>query len=136
MRLLAAREHARSELERKLLARGHTAEAVAEALDSLSGEGLQSDHRYVEALVRSRRERGYGPLRVREELRQRGIDPALVRPWLEQDEAWMQSLREARDKRFGSARPASAAELARQMRFLGRRGFPPEAIRAVLRESV
>jgi len=132
VRLLARREHSRRELERKLAQRGHDAATVAAALDALAGEGLQSDARFAEAYVRSRVERGYGPLRIAAELDERGVAAELTRPLLDDDaEIWLARCREAHARRFAAA-PAGLRERSRQSRFLAARGFTGEQIRRTL----
>lgn len=76
MDLLARREHGRVELTRKLRQRGAEAEMIETALDRLTEEGLLSEARYLESFVSYRARSGYGPLRIREELSQRGLQRA------------------------------------------------------------
>lgn len=132
IRLLARREHSRRELARKLAQRGHAREAIEAALDALAAENLQSDARFAEAYVRSRLERGQGPLRIEAELGERGVAPALYRPLLEAaEEAWLERCREAHARRFDGP-PQDRRERARQTRFLAGRGFTAAQIRRTL----
>ena len=78
MDLLARREHGRVELSRKLQRKGAPAELIESALDRLADEGLLNEGRYLDAYVASRARAGYGPLRIREELAQRGLLKAQV----------------------------------------------------------
>lgn len=135
--LLANREHSTRQLQDKLRARGYAPDEIGPVLKALTREGLLSDARFVEAFVHSRRERGSGPLKIRAELRQRGIeDEALIAAWLdERDPDWLAQAETVREKRFGPALPADYREKARQMRFLQYRGFTPEQIRRVLRDE-
>ena len=48
-------------------------------MDALVRQGLASDERFADAYARKRAEAGYGPVRIRAELRQRGIEGGLVR---------------------------------------------------------
>ena len=131
--LLARREHSRGELRRKLAARDTDAQALEATLERLAAAGLQSDERFAESFLRSRAERGQGPLRIREELRQRGVDDATAAAALAAAEVdWRDLLRAVHRKRFGSAPPADRRELARRARFLAQRGFAAEAIRGLL----
>ena len=102
---------------------------MAPLLDDLAARGLQSDERYAEAYVEQRVRRGYGPMRIRAELRERGIGEALIESWLDDDrELWISRLDAVLASRFGA--PArDQRELARQARFLERRGFPGDLIR-------
>jgi len=124
MDLLARREHSRLELERKLLGKGLAPAAIEQVLRDLSTEGLQSDERFTEAFISSRRQRGSGPIRIAMELQQRGVSEALIECYLdEQDSHWHRAAVKVREKRFGRLPPADFKERARQMRFLQYRGF-------------
>ena len=131
--LLTRREHSRLELSRKLAARGAPSEAVEAVLDRLAARRLQSDARYAESLVTSRLGRGQGPVRIRRELAEQGVETCVV------DEAlaactqdWAAAAREVRRRKFGPAVPGAWKDRARQMRFLEYRGFTSEQIRAAL----
>ena len=120
LRLLARREYAREELCQRLLT-AQFPQAIAErVVEALAAEGLQSDLRFVVALTRRRVGQGYGPYRLRAELRQRGIedrdDP--LGP-----EACHEAMVRAHGKRFGSEPPVSPEDWSRRERFLIRRGF-------------
>jgi len=131
--LLARREHSRAELSRKLAARGAPSEAVEAVLDRLAARKLQSDARYAESLVVSRIGRGQGPVRIRRELAQQGVETAVVDEALDASaEDWAAAAREVRRRKFGSAVPKAWKDRARQMRFLEYRGFTSEQIRAAL----
>lgn len=134
LRLLARREHSAKELRTKLIARGLPAEIVDAAVQGLAEENLQSDARFAEGYTRNRCEQGYGPLRIRAELRERGVDDALID--LNPAEGdWRQRAEAARRKRFGATLPTSWKERARQARFLQYRGFSAEHIRELLSED-
>ena len=133
MDLLARREHARAELERKLIAAGFDPDVTAVALQLLADEGLQSDRRFVESFVQSRIRQGKGPVRIYADLGQRGIPMGLIDDVLGQsEEDWFALARQAREKKFGRSHPADFRDKARQMRFLQYRGFEPDQIRAAV----
>ena len=77
-RMLARREHSRVELRSKLSARGFAEELIETLLESLQDERAQSDQRFAESLLSSRLRAGYGPLRIRMELKEKGVDSELV----------------------------------------------------------
>lgn len=136
MDLLARREHGRSELERKLAARGFPADTIAAVLDRLQSERLLDEARFAEAFVSGRARRGQGPVRIRAELRERGVTDAGGGEALALAEVdWLRLAREAREAKFGVAPPADYREWARQARFLQYRGFTMEQIRAALGEG-
>jgi regulatory protein len=134
LRALARKEHGATELQRKLEQKGFPADQVGQLVASLQREGLLNDHRYVESFIRQHAQRGQGPARIRAELRMQGIDPALIgRALAAADVDWAQLACEVRRKRFGAAIPRTAAERAKQGRFLQYRGFDSEQIRAAFR---
>jgi len=130
--LLARREHSRAELRQKLTTRGHSAEAVDALLDRLAAQRLQSDERYVEAYVRVRSGRGYGPQRIRAELRERGIADELIEAALAaQPAAGTPRIDDVWRRKYTGHLPVDYRERARQMRFLQQRGFSLADIHAL-----
>ena len=118
------REHSQLELERKLLRRFDPA-VVQQVLQDLKQQELQSDARFAEQYVHSRRNKGYGPLRIRSELVERGIDDELIAAWLDATEQdWHAVMLDVAERKFGSQPPADHKELAKRGRFLSSRGFP------------
>jgi regulatory protein len=133
MNLLARREYARAELSGRLVTKGMPEALVAEVLEELAGEGLQSDVRFAEAFVQSRVGRGQGPVRIRMDLERRGVSSGTLENALEDCEIdWPALAGAVRRKRFGGAQPGDFRERARQMRFLQYRGFTTDHIRAAL----
>jgi regulatory protein len=86
----------------------------------------------VDNFIRFHAARGQGPLRVRAQLRQAGLHGPLVEEALDAYPDWLDRARGARNKKFGAKVPGSAAERARQARFLGYRGFTSAQIRGAL----
>jgi regulatory protein len=131
--LLARRDHSRAELERKLAAHGFPAAVIATVLDALESKGLVGGVRFADSFVRTRVAKGKGPMRIRAELAERGIDGACATSALAaEDVDWAEAARVARRKRFGAAVPRDFKERARQTRFLQYRGFDSAQIRAAL----
>jgi regulatory protein len=131
--LLAGRDFARRELARRLSERGYPEPLVEQVIESLASERLIGDERFAGQFVTQRAARGQGPLRIRQELAQRGVPAETVEQALEQaGEDWTGRAREVRRKRFGAALPADFRERAKQARFLQYRGFSGEQARAAL----
>jgi len=136
IKLLASREHSRLQLQRKLGERGFDADEVEVVLSQLAAEGLQSDERFAEAFVRSRIDRGHGPIRIAAELREHGVDEALISEYLDfADPLWQQRLEEVRSRRFGGTLPDDYQTRAKQARFLQYRGFTSDQIRRMLNQD-
>ena len=82
MNLLARREHSRAELKEKLLKREFEPDEVEATVASLADRNLISDERFAESFATGRIRRGQGPVRIRQELRQRGFLNSGRRPRL------------------------------------------------------
>jgi regulatory protein len=124
MDYLARREYGQRELVSKLMAAGFEAQVALQAVERLTGEGLQDDRRFIEGFAQSRINQGKGPVRLRADLRQRGVDSGLIDEVLRQlTTDWRALAREVRRKKFGPAIPRSFSDKAKQMRFLQYRGF-------------
>lgn len=134
MDLLSRREHSAEELKRKLKSRQFDDAAIQDVLRILQSEGLQSDIRYTESYVRQRYEAGMGPLKIRFELRQKGIDDAVGETFLDPlSDRWEKSMVTQRERRFGETIPQDYAERMKQARFLQNRGFSPESVMRLFR---
>ncbi len=133
--MLARREHSLHELQQKLVRKGCAAELAAEVAQELETRQLLSDGRFAEDLLRARRERGYGPLRIKKEMQDKGVDEELIERFVDMsDPLWLEILKRVRRKKFGDRRPRSYQERARQARFLQYRGFTFDQIQSVLNE--
>jgi regulatory protein len=134
--MLARREHSLHELQQKLVRKGCGAELAAEVARDLETGQLLSDGRFAEDLLRVRRERGYGPLRIKKEMQDKGVDAQLIAHYVDAaDPQWVEVLKRVRRKKFGDRRPKSYQERARQARFLQYRGFTFDQIQSVLNET-
>lgn len=138
LRYLAMREHSRAELARKLARHAEdspeepAAPRIERLLDELSARGLLDEARAAEALVSAQAAR-FGGMRLRHNLRARGVEPAAAEAALgglagtefaRAREVWL--------RRFGEP-AADPADRARQARFLAGRGFGADVIRRVVR---
>jgi len=126
---LARREHSRKELRDKLLRTCDDEDLIEELLEKLSAEGLQSDARFTESFILQRISKGQGPLKIRQDLSQRGIDQDLIEQYLNAASInWLAAAEAARSKKFGDVLPADYQVKAKQSRFLYGRGFNSELI--------
>ena len=141
---LAQREHSRSELRRKLLEYAQRAaddgDSPADAapagvdalLDWLEAHRYLSQERFVESRVHARAAR-FGNLRIRQELARHQV---AMSPGAEQslNDSELDRARDVWARKFAGP-GLTASERAKQGRFLTGRGFSPEVVRCVLRES-
>ena len=129
LRYLSRREYGRAELRQKLLAKGYPESLVDEVVADALRAGLQSDARFAEVFVRSRVGKGYGLNRIRQELRQRGIEDDSDLKATD----WDGVIERAYAKKFGETLPESLPERAARERFLLQRGFGRDHIRQLFR---
>ena len=132
LKLLAAREHSRSELEKKLASHEEAPGELAQALDELQAKGFISEQRVVESVLHRRAAR-LGTGRVKQELQAKGISAEAMAEAVETlRHTEVERAREVWRKKFGEP-AADAAGRAKQMRFLAarlrRRRDPPRGQR-------
>jgi regulatory protein len=118
-----------AELSRKLQRKLFSIPDVNAVLSILATENLVNDARFTEEFIRYRRSKGYGPLRIRAELIERGITQDLIEHHLKiLDNTWFDDAHRVRRKRFTNSLPHDFKSRAQQMRFLQYRGFTSEQI--------
>lgn len=133
IRLLSDREHSRFELRRKLLAKDYDPLAVEEALGSLEKQGMLSDERFTEQYVNVLKRKGFGPMRMRSLLRERGINDTMIHEWVDnREDEWRHLMIESARRKFGQEKGQNFNEKAKIARFLEYKGFPEFMIRDYL----
>ncbi|HUP95082.1 MAG TPA: recombination regulator RecX [Burkholderiales bacterium] len=132
MQLLARREHTRAELERKLAPYAEDSAEVQSVLDDFSARGWLSESRAIEQIVHAKRSR-FGTARIRQALMAKGVSNESMAPALENlKETEVEAARAVWARKFKTA-PGTAADRARQVRFLQSRGFSLDIAMRVVR---
>ena len=135
--LVARREHSRMQLKTKLRQSGYEGEETTAAIDRLGEQQYQDDDRFAGMLLRSRIAQGYGPMRLRMELKSHGLDDAKIRELLNDAEVdWLVSAANQLRRRYGSVGTSDPAERAKRAQFLLRRGFDSSTVRSVTHADV
>ena len=149
MNILAGREHSIDELRQKLRRKLNKRDASCDdcidieglksfieiVLQQLLDDNLLNETRFTECFIRSRINRGSGPVKIRHELMQRGISSKLTENYLDNSyEFWQEHIEAVRNKRFGAQYPQDYKEQSRQSRFLYQRGFSGELIQRLFNE--
>jgi regulatory protein len=139
MDLLARREHARVELSDKLCRKYPEQEPLfGEVLDQLEADNLLSDSRFAEAYVRYRKQKGFGPLMLQQELRIKGVAQDLIDEYVDaRSKEWQQTLEAvlAKKRRLSAEPEAPQAQRKLQQklyRFCLSRGFAADMISRLL----
>lgn len=145
--LLSRREHSHLELVQKLIQRGFQKSDIIPVLDDLAEKDWQSDLRFAEAYVRYRSQKGFGPERVAQELKEKGVSSKLIARFVyghdrsEKDTVidWCAIARAVYLKKFAqhyaqfAKQPLEYSELIKQKRYMLYRGFSHEQTEAVIR---
>lgn len=132
LRLLARREHTRSELARKLAPYAASGEAIETLLDGLVEKRQLSEARYAEERVHVLA-RKFGAARIRQDLKAKGVSAEIIERLSSEGE--LERAAAIVRRRFPAA-ATTREERARRIRFLQGRGFSYDTIRAVLRGDV
>jgi regulatory protein len=132
--LLALRPMSAGELERKLVEKGESPENAAAAVERLAELGALDDESYARSVARHYAAKGWGPARVREELRRRFVpreywEDAMAETDDEGETLDRHLLRRLKD-------PSDPAERRKAADALRRRGFGWEEIRDAIERIV
>jgi len=126
---LIRREHGSVELLRKMKAKGYEEEVCETVLQDLIDEGSQSDMRFAIAMVAHGAFKGQGPVKIRQDIQQKGLTGEIVSLAFEEAEIdWHGLAMEVRIKKYGPCMPEVWKDKAKQMRFLQQRGFEMDQI--------
>lgn len=116
----------------RLVTKGFDEEVVSDTIERLKRERFLNDERFAERYVESlRRSRGHGTTRLRLDLIRKGVDPTLAASASTVDSATERKqameLAIKRASRFSADIPRQTA-IRRLAGYLGRKGFPPDAV--------
>jgi len=130
--MLGMREHSTQEMLDKLNARSESSDVVLAVVDELLENDYLSDERFTQSYVRSRANRGFGPIKIKAELKSKGISSRLIGDYLDGGSSqWFDVAREQYEKKYSSVNVKDYKEWTKRARFLQGRGFTMEHIQAV-----
>ena len=129
--IIGSRALSKGELTRRLVKKGAEETDAQAAADWLEDIGAVDDAAYAASLVRHYGGRGYGPARVREELRRRGVDRSLWDQAMEELPEAAEILDRLIQKKCGGAL-TDPGEKKRVSGALLRRGFDWSDVRAAM----
>ena len=141
LRMLGRRELSEAQVRQRLARKGHQPDEIDAAVDRLRKERAIDDARVAEAIAHTETTvRRRGKLRVRRQIEQAGIAPAIARHAIDEvfggidgiDDGAL--LEEALTRRLtGRDRLADEAEFRRLFRYLVGQGFEPDRVIAILK---
>jgi len=139
-KFLSYRPRSEAEVRAKLGQLGFPQKSVDTTLEKLRSLSLLNDEAFARDWAQGRAEgRGYGPLRIERELRQKGIAKSVIREVVKETFGRNEGKERARallEKRFRGKDLSDRKILHRAISFLQRRGYRSAVIAEVLRMPV
>jgi regulatory protein len=123
----------------RLRRRGAPSDVADDVVADLTARGYLDDEAFARHWVAARAPRGYGPARLRAELRARGVDTALIEAALAgvSDDGELERARAVASRRLPALQRGDRARAAARLRdHLLRRGYPASVVTRVVRECV
>jgi regulatory protein len=132
LRFLGYRPRSEAELRNFLVQRGFSTAITERTLEKLCSLNYLNDEAFARNWARSRAEtRGYGPKRIEQELRTKGIGQALIREVMRETFGQVDESARANsllEKRFKSKQFDDPKMVRRAVGFLQRRGYSSKVI--------
>lgn len=151
LRLLAMREHSVKEITKKLFDKVEAFDraggidstegsdnvertaTIYAVVDDLIEKKYLSDERFTEVYIRSRANRGFGPVKIKAELKDKGVSHTLIQDYLDQGAAsWFDLAKSQHDKKYGNSPISDYSTWAKHARFLQSRGFNMDQIHCAI----
>lgn len=135
IQLLSRREYSCKELSQKL-ARSSEGADIDSVLNRLEEEGYLSDRRFCESFVRMRVGQGHGLIRIRFDLKQKGITSELLNRCLDDlDIDWFAEAEELYRRKYREPLvDKDFKERSKRMRFMSQRGFSMDEIQFAIEQ--
>lgn len=134
LRLLTRREHSAYELQQKLIQQGYAEEDIVNEIQFLQEKKWQSDERFTESFVHYRQQQNKGPLRIKQELKQRGIAEHLINKYInDYDEVWFEKAKIVCNKKIKLSELKDIKKRAKAYRYLQYAGYTSDHIQAALK---
>ena len=135
--MLARREYSQRELRTRLERAGCDEAESESAIRKLQDQHYQDDDRFGEMIVQARVGHGYGPARIRAELRSHGLVDAVIEGLLDAAGVDWQALALTQmRKKYGREPAGDHVERSKRAAFLLRRGFAAATVRTVTHSEV
>lgn len=142
IRLLAMREHSVKEMVNKLSDKSQsadgfdcaeTSDTILAVIDELLEKKYLSDERFTESYIRSRGNRGFGPIKIKAELKNKGVSNTLIQDYLDHGAAvWFDHAKSQYKKKYGDGPIGDYSIWTKRARFMQGRGFTMEQIQVTV----
>jgi regulatory protein len=140
LRYLARRSRSEAEVRRYLNGRGCARGAAESAIEKLRSLNYLNDESFAHTWARARAQgQSYGPGRIEQELRGKGLGQSLIRQALRETFNEVDETKQAQrllDRHFKGGNLAEPKTLRRAAAFLQRRGYGSKVVFNLLRYSI
>ena len=126
--LLAKRDYSSGDLRRYLSQKGGK-DDVEIVMNTLLSHHRLDDYSLAEKEINKQINKLHGISRIKQELRQKGLDPLVIEQAIENtDVDWVDLCLQAKEKKFGDKLPKNQSDKAKMIRYLQYRGHTMSAI--------
>jgi len=132
MDFLSRREHSKKEIMNKLYRRVNSVELLEAEVEVLTQEGLLNDKRFAEQYIYSRENKGIGPKRIKNELREKGVHDVIIEELLA-EKNWVEQAKKVLIKKTKTGLPADKKQILKLKKFLYYRGFEHSDIEGAIK---
>ena len=130
---LAKKDYASGKLKKILRRESNDEELIESVMDKLLSHHYVDDSRLIEKELQKQVNKLHGPTRIKQELRQKGLDTLLIEQDIEDlDVDWFEICQQAKEKKFSDSLPVDAKEKAKMIRYLQYRGHSMAVIMEIL----
>jgi regulatory protein len=108
-------------------------DVIYAVIDDLLEKKYLSDERFTEVYIRSRCIRGFGPTKIKAELKSKGVSNNLIQDYLDPGGAiWFDNAQTQYQKKYGDAPITDYSAWSKRARFMQSRGFTMEQIQVTV----
>ncbi len=130
---LCMREHSVKELSEKLARKEYKQESIEIVIKECLDSNYLNDERFAEIYWRNRTRKGFGPNKIKQELKFKGISSSMADRTMNQEELdFDEVVQRVYEKKFKGKPIGDFKDKAKRQNYLYQRGFPTELIRLVI----
>jgi regulatory protein len=130
---LCMREHSVKELSEKLARKEYKQESIEVVIKECLDSNYLNEQRFAEIYWRSRARKGFGPNKISQELKFKGISSSMADKTMNQEELdFNEVVQRVYQKKFKGKLIEDFKDKAKRQNYLYQRGFPMELIRLVI----
>lgn len=129
--LLSIREHSKKEIKDKLFKRFDEIDLINQVIEKLVSNNLINNYRFAELYVKSRKRKGFGPMKIAYELINKGVGESISSEIIDKEGEWVDLARKVFLKKFKNGPSEELKEKIKQKSFLQNRGFSFKEIESV-----